>query len=312
VGYKTAWLLWPDSENWPDDGEIDFPEGDLDVGINAYAHWANPKGGQDAFEPKIPYDSWHVATTEWAPGRITFILDGKVLGVSTKQVPSKAMHYVLQSESRLIKTPPPPNAAGHITVDWFVAYSYNPATALPVAPVPSANLKVWTYSSAAYLSAFNGERQKYGLKRFVWDARLAASSLAYAKKCKYAPSTTIVRSHDYAVRRGVAYAKTYAQSVGENIAARMTGIPANVWNGDRTLWTCGARACKPGKACQKYVQIVWEKTARVGCAGVTCPSGSPYGARNGGKWNFMVCRYNPSALPLKAALPFAAGRCKRP
>jgi len=23
-GYKTAWLLWPDSERWPDDGEIDF------------------------------------------------------------------------------------------------------------------------------------------------------------------------------------------------------------------------------------------------------------------------------------------------
>ncbi len=24
-GYKTAWLLWPDSENWAD-GEIDFPK----------------------------------------------------------------------------------------------------------------------------------------------------------------------------------------------------------------------------------------------------------------------------------------------
>jgi len=25
-GYKTSWLLWPDSEKWPQDGEIDFPE----------------------------------------------------------------------------------------------------------------------------------------------------------------------------------------------------------------------------------------------------------------------------------------------
>ena len=29
-GFKVAWLLWPASENWPQDGEIDFPEGDLD------------------------------------------------------------------------------------------------------------------------------------------------------------------------------------------------------------------------------------------------------------------------------------------
>jgi hypothetical protein len=27
AGYKLAWLLWPDSKQWPQDGEIDFPEG---------------------------------------------------------------------------------------------------------------------------------------------------------------------------------------------------------------------------------------------------------------------------------------------
>jgi len=31
AGYKTAWLLWPNSDNWPTDGEIDFPEGNLDT-----------------------------------------------------------------------------------------------------------------------------------------------------------------------------------------------------------------------------------------------------------------------------------------
>ena len=29
AGFKTAWLMWPDSGVWPRDGEIDFPEGDL-------------------------------------------------------------------------------------------------------------------------------------------------------------------------------------------------------------------------------------------------------------------------------------------
>ena len=28
-GYKAAWLLWPESDNW-NEGEIDFPEGGLD------------------------------------------------------------------------------------------------------------------------------------------------------------------------------------------------------------------------------------------------------------------------------------------
>src|ERR1700712_5205376 len=28
-GYKTAWLLWPDSGIWPRDGEVDYPEQDL-------------------------------------------------------------------------------------------------------------------------------------------------------------------------------------------------------------------------------------------------------------------------------------------
>src|SRR2546427_410289 len=37
-GYKTAWLLWPDSGNWPADGEIDFPENSLDGNACAFVH----------------------------------------------------------------------------------------------------------------------------------------------------------------------------------------------------------------------------------------------------------------------------------
>ena len=40
AGYKTAWLLWPDSGRWPADGEIDFPEGNLNSTIGAYLHHA--------------------------------------------------------------------------------------------------------------------------------------------------------------------------------------------------------------------------------------------------------------------------------
>jgi len=46
-GFKTAWLLWPDSENWPHDGEIDFPEGSLDDTIGAFLHPQNGRSGSD-------------------------------------------------------------------------------------------------------------------------------------------------------------------------------------------------------------------------------------------------------------------------
>jgi hypothetical protein len=124
-GYKTAWLLWPDSERWPDDGEIDFPEGDLAPGgtIGAFAHHACAAGGQDAFASSTTFTSWHTATTEWLPGRVTFLLDGAVLGVSTHAVPATAMHWVLQTETALSGGAPSDAVSGHVLVDWVALWT---------------------------------------------------------------------------------------------------------------------------------------------------------------------------------------------
>lgn len=123
AGFKTAWLLWPDSGSWPNDGEIDFPEGSLNGTIGAYAHYASSSGGQDAFETKVNSDSWHVATTEWTAGKISFYLDGVLIGTSTHSVPSKPMHWVLQTETALDGTRPSASAVAHVYVDWVTAYS---------------------------------------------------------------------------------------------------------------------------------------------------------------------------------------------
>src|SRR5438105_6088158 len=70
-GYKTAWLLWPDSNVWPAGGEIDFPEGNLTGSISAFMHYASSAGGQSAFPTSVPEaGAWHIATTEWQPGKI--------------------------------------------------------------------------------------------------------------------------------------------------------------------------------------------------------------------------------------------------
>jgi hypothetical protein len=122
-GFKTAWLLWPDSGVWPRDGEIDYPEGDLSKSFYGAVHQAgsdknifheNPSGAR--------FTAWHTATTEWTPGRVEFFLDGVSIGVSTVGIPDKPMHYILQTESCLTGCPAPATS-GHLQVAWVAIWA---------------------------------------------------------------------------------------------------------------------------------------------------------------------------------------------
>lgn len=123
-GYKTAWLLWPDSEVWPRDGEIDFPEGDLDGTISGFMHrqGATSGGDQDAVSTTARYTSWHTAIIEWTPGRCRFILDGQVILDKTSRVPNTSMHWVIQTETDLSGQAPSPTAAGNVQIDWVAVW----------------------------------------------------------------------------------------------------------------------------------------------------------------------------------------------
>ncbi|XAS67075.1 glycoside hydrolase family 16 protein [Micrococcaceae bacterium Sec5.7] len=122
-GFKTAWLLWPDSGQWPQDGEIDFPEGDLAKTIYGAVHFRgdDPKAFE-MFESHTTFTSWHVATMEWSPGNVEFFLDGKKIGVGTTATPTTPMHYILQSESCL-PTCPLPHTRGHVYLDWITIWT---------------------------------------------------------------------------------------------------------------------------------------------------------------------------------------------
>ncbi len=124
-GYKTAWLLWPQSDLW-NDGEIDFPEGDLTGPISAFLHYVGAPTQQDYFGTGAGYADWHTATTEWSPNKVAFYFDGRIIGASTNHVPAKPMHYVLQTETELGSDPIPAGATGNVQVDWISIWSYNP------------------------------------------------------------------------------------------------------------------------------------------------------------------------------------------
>jgi beta-glucanase (GH16 family) len=123
-GYKTAWLLWPDSDAWPRDGEIDFPEGDLDGTICAFTHHQGATSGsdQDAFCTGATYRRWHTAVIDWSPGKVRYLLDGRLIGTSRDRVPRTRMHWVLQTETALGGLLPDDATAGHVQVDWVAVY----------------------------------------------------------------------------------------------------------------------------------------------------------------------------------------------
>ena len=98
-GYKTAWLLWPASDSTTD-GEIDFPEGDLDGTISAFMHHQGG-GSQDAYTTTGVYTDWHVAVIEWGPVNCVFLLDDVEVGHSTAVIPNTPMHWIIQTETQL-------------------------------------------------------------------------------------------------------------------------------------------------------------------------------------------------------------------
>jgi hypothetical protein len=123
--YKTAWLLWPDSGNWPYDGEIDFPEGNLDGGVCAFMHRKGATSGsdQDAYCTSVPEAGvWHTAVIEWTASATSFYLDGTLIGRSTSRIPNTPMHWVLQTETDTDGIAPTTADHGHVLVDWVAAY----------------------------------------------------------------------------------------------------------------------------------------------------------------------------------------------
>ena len=135
-GYKIAFLLWPTSDNWSD-GEIDWPEGGLDGPLygGSAIKGSMDQGGMEFDPPERQYSTsspgtWHVATTEWTPGKVKWFMDGLLVGQTRKPagVPDTPMRWTLQAETsdRATVGYPAPSTEGHLQVDWVVQYAYAP------------------------------------------------------------------------------------------------------------------------------------------------------------------------------------------
>lgn len=155
-GWKVAWLLWPNSEDWPTDGEIDYPEGNLALtgpGLNVLPQGAATGAGSEFDHHYIngtTFDvgNWHVYTLEWASTHVAAWLDGRLVGATYDTIPNTPMHWVLQTETEFAAYPtlyPGSSDTGVLEVDWVAVWDDDTP---PVPGAGSAPSSTQTFSEA--------------------------------------------------------------------------------------------------------------------------------------------------------------------
>jgi beta-glucanase (GH16 family) len=104
TGYGQAILLWPESNHWPQDGELDFvetPGGPKTTAIGT-VHWG-ADNQQDARKAKGDFTAWHTYAVEWRAGYVKMSIDGRVYYDSTTSahrpaIPNGRMQLAIQQE----------------------------------------------------------------------------------------------------------------------------------------------------------------------------------------------------------------------
>ncbi len=121
--YDPVQLLWPDAENWPTGGEIDFMEiwGDGSrQAVNSVLHYssANQQAGATM---KVDATQWHTYAVKWTPTEITTYVDGTPIFTTndTSMFPPGPMHLAIQ----LDMLGPDISAGAQMQVAWVKEYS---------------------------------------------------------------------------------------------------------------------------------------------------------------------------------------------
>ena len=79
-GFGSAILLWPESERFPQDGEIDIMEVPSETRDRAHfiVHFAGPGGSDRVYGSyaEDDFSQWHTFAVDWLPDRIVYYVDG--------------------------------------------------------------------------------------------------------------------------------------------------------------------------------------------------------------------------------------------
>ena len=105
--YHSLLLLWPDSENWPSDGEIDFMEildpERQEVTASVLHFWPEDPppldDHNDHFTTSIDATKWHSWAVEWTATQVAGYVDGRQWFEVTTHVPQGPMHLCIQLDN---------------------------------------------------------------------------------------------------------------------------------------------------------------------------------------------------------------------
>ncbi|PND57796.1 hypothetical protein CRM90_09975 [Mycobacterium sp. ENV421] len=121
--YDPVLLLWPDAENWPTGGEIDFMEiwGDGSrQAVNSVLHYSSTNQ-QAGATMAVDATQWHTYAVKWTPTEITTYVDGTTIFTTTdtSMFPPGPMHLAIQ----LDMLGPDISAGAKMMVAWVKEYS---------------------------------------------------------------------------------------------------------------------------------------------------------------------------------------------
>ncbi|MFC5995652.1 family 16 glycosylhydrolase [Pseudonocardia hispaniensis] len=101
TGYGAVILLWPDAEDFPEGGEIDFMEipKPSRTESNFVLHYGH-SNSQVGTSVQGDFTEWHNYAVEWTPDHVAGFIDGQEIfrSVDRAQIPPRAMHLAIQQD----------------------------------------------------------------------------------------------------------------------------------------------------------------------------------------------------------------------
>ena len=119
--YHPVLLLWPDAENFPVGGEIDFME-ITDPARKFAEGWLHygPDDRREGGTVAVDATQWHSWAVEWTPDRIVMFVDGRPWWstTDTAHFPPGSMHLCIQLDNFGGDT----SQGAQMMVDWMRQY----------------------------------------------------------------------------------------------------------------------------------------------------------------------------------------------
>ena len=203
--YNALLLLWPDAENFPVGGEIDFMEmmDHTRQKTNVFLHYGEDNK-QVSGSVVADATQWHNWAVEWTPTHVTTFLDGKEWWRTERAeiLPPGPMHLCIQLDW-FPKSSRSKVQTSTMQVDWVKQYAVTPEKEDPGSSGPRAPAADRAYPNAElrYLSAqlaphpascaFLPGELRVRARRV---ARSRPASCAFASRRVLRPCTRVVRS----------------------------------------------------------------------------------------------------------------------